>query len=112
MTIAKSMKHGWHQTVNNVVSYYKTLFNIALILEQVSNYNNVLREQANVEKYVHKIQNNMISDNNVVRTRMRATEKECVPIGLEDDNLNNEGKDMIECKWVKPKKCMPINYFL
>ena len=37
-TIREStMKHGWHKTFNNTVHYYQTPFDIALILEQVSN---------------------------------------------------------------------------
>ena len=33
ITKVNSMKHGWHQTINNIVCYYKTAFNISLILE-------------------------------------------------------------------------------
>ena len=39
-----SMNYGQNQTINNAVHYYKMSFNIALILEQVSNYDNLLRE--------------------------------------------------------------------
>ena len=105
------MNYGSHQTVNNIVCYYQTPLNISLILEQVSNYNNMLREQVNMEKSEHGIQNNMISENNIIRPRMRAIVKEHAPNVLDDDNLKNESKDMKEDKWFKPKKCMPINYF-
>ena len=57
-----SMKHGWYQTINNTVHYYQKLFNIALILEQVSNYNNLLREQLNIEKVAWMKRNNKIRD--------------------------------------------------
>ena len=40
---------GCYQIINNTVNYYQTLFNIALILEQASNYDNFLREQINNE---------------------------------------------------------------
>ena len=40
---ASRMKHGWCQTTNNTVCCYQSPFNIALILEQVSNYNSLLR---------------------------------------------------------------------
>ena len=111
MTRANSMKHGWHRTFNNVVCCYQIPFNIALILEQVSNYNNVIRDQSSVKKSVHRTQNNVISDNDIFRTSMRATEKQYVPNDLDGDNLNNERKLMKEDKCVKLKKYMPINYF-
>ena len=44
------MKHRWCQTVNKTVYYYQTPFNVALILEKVSNYNDVLIEQVNMVK--------------------------------------------------------------
>ena len=42
------MKNGWHDTINNVVFYYKKPFNVAVIIEKISKYNNVLSEQANI----------------------------------------------------------------
>ena len=90
---------------------YQITFNIALILEQMSNYNNVLREQVSMEKSAHEIQNDMISNNNIIRTRTRATSKEHVPNGLDDENVKNESKHMKEDKWVNIKKYTPINYF-
>ena len=83
------MKHGWHQTVNDVVYCYQTPFTVALIVEQVSNYKNALREQAIMEKSEHRIQDNAISDNNIVVTIISATTKDNVPNGLEDENLKN-----------------------
>ena len=71
----------------------------------------MLREQANMEQSAHRFQNNMISDNNIIRTRMRSTSKKHVQNGLDGENLNNESKELKEDKWVKPKNCMPINYF-
>ena len=68
--------------------YYQTPFNIALILEPVSNYNNVLRDQVNMEKSAYRIQNN------IIRSKMRETAKEHVSNGLNDGNLKNESKDM------------------
>ena len=44
------MKHGWHETINNAVHYYQPPFNVAVIIEQTSHHNNVLRKQANIEK--------------------------------------------------------------
>ena len=90
--------------------YYQTPFNIALILEQISNYNNVLKEQANKEKSA-RIKNNMISEEHMIRLRMSPTAKEHTPNVSNDKNVNNERKSINEYKWVKPKKCMPINCF-
>ena len=45
--------------VNNTVHYYQTSCNIALIVEQLSNYNSVLRGQIKMEE--DKIQQNHMS---------------------------------------------------
>ena len=45
-----SMQYRWFQKINNTAHYYQTPFNITLILEQMSNHNNLLREQMNMEK--------------------------------------------------------------
>ena len=39
-----SMKNGWCQTIDNTVCCYQTPFNSALLLQQESNYNILLRE--------------------------------------------------------------------
>ena len=45
LTIREStMKHGWCKTFNNAVCCYQTPFDVALILEEVSNYNFLLIE--------------------------------------------------------------------
>ena len=50
MTIkAINMTYGWCHMVNNTVHYYQNHYNIALIIEQLSNYNSVLREQIEME---------------------------------------------------------------
>ena len=50
MTNASIMKYGWWQILNNTAHCYQTPYNIALILEQVSSYNMLLREQIETEK--------------------------------------------------------------
>ena len=67
------MKCGWGQTISNTVCYYQTPYNIALILEQVSNYKFLLREQIEMDKDAHAKQNNMISDENSVASKLCAT---------------------------------------
>ena len=65
ITTVNSMKYGWCQAVNNVVCYFQTQFNIALILDKASNYNNMLRENEKIDKSEHRIQHNMSSDENI-----------------------------------------------
>ena len=86
-------------------------FNVTLILEKASNYNNVLREQVSVEKSAHRIQNNMISEDNIVMPRMSATAKEHAPNVSDDKNMNNKSKAVNEDKWFKPKKVHANKYF-
>ena len=47
----------------------------------------------------------------MIISRMSTTAKECTPNVSNDENANNERKVMNENKWIKPKKCMQINYF-
>ena len=42
---ASSMQYGWHEIVNNTVHCFQTPHNVALIVEQLSNYNMTLRKQ-------------------------------------------------------------------
>ena len=72
------------------VYYYQTTFDNALILEQVSNYNSILREQVKMEKSEHRIQNNIISEENIIRSGMSATAKEHAPNVSDEKNSKNE----------------------
>ena len=69
------MKHRWCKTINNIVCYYQTPFNIAVIIEQMSNYNNVLREQENIEKDAYVIKINNSSKEKTHKSIMSATAK-------------------------------------
>ena len=111
VTKANSIKHGWCQTINNTARYYQTLFIIAFILEQVSNYDIFLREQVKMEIAVHRRQNNMISEENIIKTRMSKTAKECAPNGLHDQNIDKDSKVANDDKCIQPEKCIPILYF-
>ena len=65
MTIkASNMKYGWCQMINDAVHYYQTPYNIALIVEQLSNYNSMLRGQIEIEEHVLIQQNYEISNAN------------------------------------------------
>lgn len=84
------MNYGWNQKFNNVVCYYQTPFGIALILDQLSNDNSSLREQEKMKKSEHRIQNNMISEENVIRSRINVTAKEHVPNMSDEKNVKNK----------------------
>ena len=45
-----NMKYGLYQMVNNTVYYCQTPYNVALIVEQLSSYNSMLREQIAMEE--------------------------------------------------------------
>ena len=49
---ASNMKYGRHQMINNTVCYYQTPCNTALIVKQLSNYDNMLREQIETDEDV------------------------------------------------------------
>ena len=106
------MKYGWYETINNTVHYYQTYFNIAVIIDQISDYNYLLREQANMDKAACIMQNNNSSEEKMHESRMSASAKEYAPYVSYDTNLNNESKDMNEDQWVQPKNCMPTKCFL
>ena len=111
ITKANNMKCGQFQAINNTVCYHQMSFNIALILEQVSN-NNLLRQQVSMEKASCRGQNNMNSKDNIFKSRMFARENEHMPKGLDDKNMDKDRKVTNNCMWNQPKKCMPITCFL
>ena len=104
------MECGWHQTINNTVCYYQTPYDIALILEQVSNYNILLREKIEMEKDTSTKQNNMISDENSYASKLCATANEHAPKRLEEKSEEIASKVNYDA-WIKPKKCVPITHF-
>ena len=83
------MNHGWYETINNAVCYYQTPFNVAVIIEQISNYNKILREQANMEKAACSIQINESIEEKTRKPRMSATAKERAQHEPRSTNLNN-----------------------
>ena len=97
---ASSMKYAWHHTINNTVFYYQTSYNIRLILEQVRNCNNLLREQMSTEKASCAMQNNMIRDENMFLSKLHATENECTPNELDEKNKDKDSKVRIDYDWI------------
>ena len=53
----------------------------------------------------------MISEENVIRSIMSTTTKECVQDVSDEKNAKNERKIMNEDKCFKPKKGIPIKHF-
>ena len=84
ITKSSSMKHEWFPTINNTVYYYQTPFNVALILEQPSNYNVVLREKMEMKKSTFMKQNNVFSDVNSLVSKLCTTSNKHSPKGLEE----------------------------
>ena len=64
-----------------------------------------------MDKFEDRIQNTIISVENIIRSRMSATEKEHVPNVSDENNANDKRKVMNKDKQFKPKKCMLIKCF-
>ena len=102
-----NMKHRWCQTANNTVCYYQTPCNIAVILEQVSNCNVLLRKKMSMEKVTWKEQKNVINEVKSDESKSCTTAKECRYSVCEVNNKDNERKETErENVWTQPKKCM------
>lgn len=92
IAIESRIKYRWHQAINNAVCYYQTPFIIAEILEQVSNYNNLLREKISRDIALCARQNNMISNGIMVRSKLIATANECAPEEAKDKRTDEDSK--------------------
>ena len=91
------MKHGWHGTINDAVFHHGTPFNVAVIRDQLSSYNNMLR--------------GMTSEGKMFDVRLSATSQEHTP--RDKSKVNENGKAIEENKeenWIAPKHA-PIEYF-
>ena len=81
-------KHGWCQMVNNTVHYYQTPYNISLIVEKLSNYNSILREQIEMDE--DEIQQNYkSSDVNRYESKLSASETSYFPKRIEEKCKGN-----------------------
>ena len=82
-------------------------FDIALILEQVSNHNVLPIEQVSTEKVTMIKQNNMTSDVKSFESKLCTTAKEHIHKGYEENKKDNDRKDTEkENEWLQ-KKRMP-----
>ena len=77
---------------NNTVHCCQTPYNIATIVEQLSNYNSLLREKIETEKEVFMKQNCKNSDENRCASKLCASATECVPQIVEDKSARNDSK--------------------
>ena len=106
---ARNMKHGWCQMVNGTVHYFQMPFNLAIIVEQLSNYDMLLREQIELENIGIVKQNSLTRDENRNGTKSNALATECIP----KMHCNKSDGDYCksECDWMYLKKSMPMTYF-
>ena len=91
------IKFGWYETIKDTVCYHDSPLNVAVIVDQLSRHNNMLRE--------------MISEEKMVDVKLSATAKDYVP--MDNTNMDNDGKAIEEKKaenWMHPKY-VPIDYF-
>ena len=96
----KIMKYGNHQTIINAEWCYEVAFNIVVMLEQSSNCNNILKEQTDTRKYTQSTQSKMISEEHVLKPRLREKDNEHVPNVLDDNKVIAESKEKKEEIWI------------
>ena len=106
---ASSIQYGWYEIVNNTVHFFQTPCNIALIVEQLSNYNVILRKQIEIENDEFGNKNTMI-DKRRHESTLFPTAPECTPNAQCDKR--NGGHSKVENDWIKPNKCAHITCFL
>ena len=107
---ASNMNYGWYQILNNTAHHYQTPYNVALIVEQLSNYNVLLRVQKKMEKDVFTKQNNLISDESRHASKLCTSATEHMPKRVDRKSYGNDSKVNFNA-WIKPKKFTPTTYF-
>ena len=75
----RSMQYRWYEIINNTVHYFQAPYNIALIVEQLSNYNVLLRKKNQNEKDEFGKQNNTIVDEHRHESNLCTTAPEHMP---------------------------------
>ena len=98
---SSNMKHGCFQIVNDAAHFFQTPYNIAVMLEQSSNYNTLLREKITIEKGCVK-QNTLINDGIRCKTKLCASASEHMPKMQHDKSNGDDSKD--DNAWINPKK--------
>ena len=64
-----------------------------------------------MEKASHGRQNNVISKENILKSRMSATANECMHNGLDDKSIDKDSKVVNNDMWIQPKKVHTNNVF-
>lgn len=101
ITKENTMKYGFHQTVTNAVCYYHAECNIAVIVEQLSNYYSMLQEKKEIEEHgiQHKHQSSEVNNH---ESKFIAFATAHAPTMIEEEY---EGDDNVcHNDWIKPKK--------
>ena len=76
---ARNMKCGWYQIVNDTAHYLQMPYNIVVIVEQLSNYNMLLREKIAIEKDGFMKQSALINDEIRQKSNLFASATEHAP---------------------------------
>ena len=79
------MKYGHYEIINNKLCYYETYFNISVILGKLSYCNSMLKEQVDTIKGIKITQRKIISEEHVLKPKLRAKVNEHVPNTAEDN---------------------------
>lgn len=103
------MKCGWFQIVNCAVHYFQTPFNVALIIEQLSNYNMLLRENIKIDKDCFMKKNNLISNEIRHGKKLSALATEHMPKMKHNKSAGDCSK--VDDDWINPKKSVPMTCF-
>ena len=95
--------------MDGAACYFQTPFNVALIIEQLSNYDMLLRENIEIDKYFFMKQNNMLCDESGHGTKLNALATEHTP--KMKNNTSSGDCSKIDAEWIQPKKSIPITCF-
>ena len=71
------MEYGFYKIINKTACYYETAFNITVILGQLSDCDNMLKEQADTRKDAQSAQRKMISEEHILKARLREKKRAC-----------------------------------
>ena len=105
----RNMKCGWFKIVNGAVQCFQTPFNVALIVEQLSNYTIFLRENIEMDKDSCIKQKKTISGESIRGTKLNALGTECTPEMNNNASAGDHSKDNDD--WSKPIKMIPTTCF-
>ena len=100
---------GQHQIANDAAHCFQTPRNIVAILEQLSNYNMLLREQIEIKKSGFVKKNALSNDEIRHKSKSCASASEHVPKMQHDKSNGDDNED--DNAWIDPKKSMSMTCF-